>query len=194
MVPSGPQVTAIRVSPGFRLRPSLSVGGHRLRAAARLVSPGFRLRPSLSVSRHTYTPWSANRVSPGFRLRPSLSELPRESLRRRRRGVAGVQTPAFVERRTSSPPSLRRWSVSPGFRLRPSLSAERLLERHEEGACVAGVQTPAFVERISRPPTFDDSTRRVAGVQTPAFVERRCTRRAPCASAPCRRGSDSGLR
>ena len=92
-------------------------------------------------------------VSPEFRLRPSLSgaEAARGPNRGSARGVAGVQTPAFVER-------------SQG---RPRGAGSR-------GACVAGVQTPAFVER--RPPlTMYGSAEflvGVAGVQTPAFVER----------------------
>ena len=86
------------------------------------------------------------------------------------RGVAGVQTPAFVERR-------RRRAAC---RIRPT--------------GVAGVQTPAFVERF-RASTFDASMHRprVAGVQTPAFVERkRITIPLPF-STWCRRSSDSGL-
>ena len=38
------------------------------------------------------------RVSPEFRLRPSLSERMQRIARRQRASVAGVQTPAFVER------------------------------------------------------------------------------------------------
>ena len=62
------------VSPGFRLRPSLSGDGDDSdRDHGRGVSPGFRLRPSLSdlvcVGRSAVD----DRVSPGFRLRPSLS-------------------------------------------------------------------------------------------------------------------------
>ena len=61
------------VSPGFRLRPSLSVveGGHHVGRVGH-VSPGFRLRPSLSALR-VVGEGCHGRVSPGFRLRPSLS-------------------------------------------------------------------------------------------------------------------------
>ena len=38
-------------------------------------------------------------------------------------GVAGVQTPAFVERLIWPAWAVNRLVVSPGFRLRPSLSA-----------------------------------------------------------------------
>ena len=64
-----------------------------------------------------------DRVSPGFRLRPSLSARYGHPLRLRAGCVAGVQTPAFVERHRG------RLSSKGG------------------SAGVAGVQTPAFVER-----------------------------------------------
>ena len=71
-------------------------------------------------------------VSPEFRLRPSLSAARRSGPTRTgvQSRVAGVQTPAFVERSSR----MGRAHASPA----PS--------------CVAGVQTPAFVERapISR--------------------------------------------
>ena len=87
------------VSPGFRLRPSLSGGGalgYRRRRAR--VSPGFRLRPSLS-GRAPDVEGCGARVSPGFRLRPSLSV---------RYGQQGCTAANLV---------------SPEFRLRPSLSS-----------------------------------------------------------------------
>ena len=63
-------------------------------------------------------------VSPEFRLRPSLSGVGVVSVLLDGGRVAGVQTPAFVERRP-------RTTSSVG------------------STCgVAGVQTPAFVERI----------------------------------------------
>ena len=85
-------------------------------------------------------------VSPEFRLRPSLSAGDEPRVRRPR--VAGVQTPAFVERRRAivSPVSA---PVSPEFRLRPSLSGRNPYQSSAV-ACVAGVQTPAFVERAPR--------------------------------------------
>ena len=89
------------------------------------------------------------------------------------RSVAGVYTPAFVERSltTKRPDKFRRVSpefilrpslsvgspihqsgyltgVSPEFILRPSLSVRRVgRERRKAHARVAGVYTPAFVER-----------------------------------------------
>ena len=157
------------------------------------VSPGFRLRPSLSGGRHGSGPGPGH-VSPGFRLRPSLSVRPARRGSIGGAGVAGVQTPAFVERGSSA-----RWWWRP--------------------SCVAGVQTPAFVERTRTCGRSCASPGRVAGVQTPAFVERGRVRRDPGAhlavspgfrlrpslSGPascwlvpaldaCRRGSDSGLR
>ena len=43
------------------------------------------------------------RVSPEFRLRPSLSVHPQRSIRPQHARVAGVQTPAFVERFEAMP-------------------------------------------------------------------------------------------
>ena len=96
------------------------------------MSPEFRLRPSLSVSRRTWT-------------RPNRS------------GVAGVQTPAFVERfRASTFDAMHRPRV-------------------------AGVQTPAFVERPhSCSPSLASPC--VAGVQTPATLRSggQCSVPHPC--------------
>ena len=96
-----------RVSPRFRLRPSLS--GRLSPADIRqgdVVSPGFRLRPSLSVPTKALMLWVLEGVSPGFRLRPSLSGLPAVDSRSGVPRVAGVSTPAFVERPSAlSPPS-----------------------------------------------------------------------------------------
>ena len=61
-------------------------------------------------------------MSPEFRLRPSLSVVIGDGYNGIRGRVAGVQTPAFVERVSgSSVPSIGG-AVSPEFRLRPSLS------------------------------------------------------------------------
>ena len=87
-------------------------------------------------------------VSPEFILRPSLSGCAIEAVRDETRGVAGVYTPAFVERARKPSPA----STSPG--------------------CVAGVYTPAFVERWSMAAWARWSGSSVAGVYTPAFVER----------------------
>ena len=181
------------------------------------VSPGFRLRPSLSASL-VASEFGGGPVSPGFRLRASLSDRGDGERRADPDGVAGVQTPAFVERcdRTidhSSPARVAgvqtpafversgRWctsgasrGVSPGFRLRPSLSGLGDGGGRAGDPGVAGVQTPAFVERTSSRPTRC-ATPRVAGVQTPAFVERPPRHaRGSAAARWCRRGSDSGLR
>ena len=66
-------------------------------------------------------------------------------------GVAGVQTPAFVERTMRSPAAGLRPGVSPGFRLRPSLSVRGEVPGELLRSGVAGVQTPAFVERPHGP-------------------------------------------
>ena len=96
--PAAVDTRGVWVSPGFRPRPSLS-GAHQFTVAiSPRVSPGFRPRPSLSGQpcRAAFIP---PRVSPGFRPRPSLSV---EVIRMTEKGggrVAGVQAPAFVERR-----------------------------------------------------------------------------------------------
>ena len=62
--------------------------------------------------------------------------------------VAGIRTPAFVERE-------RRVvehgvvDVSPGFAPRPSLSDYQCMETNPAPESVAGIRTPAFVERAS---------------------------------------------
>ena len=112
------------------------------------MSPEFRLRPSLSVVDAGLGP-AGRRVSPEFRLRPSLSAPDGEDGAGIVYGVAGVQTPAFVERSRLSP----------------------IINTYARG--VAGVQTPAFVERAPRWPWMaEPACAGVAGVQTPAFVER----------------------
>ena len=85
--------------------------------------------------------------------------------------VAGVYTPAFVERSR-----------------RPLPSAPR-------NPRVAGVYTPAFVERRSRASESQGQADGVAGVYTPAFVERTgMPGRSGAARRRCRRSLYSGLR
>ena len=72
-------------------------------------------------------------VSPEFRLRPLLSGLADHRRRRQVRRVAGVQTPAFVERFTASGGRAAGFPVSPEFRLRPLLSAVRGEQRTAGG-------------------------------------------------------------
>ena len=139
------------VSPEFRLRPSLSGDPPGAARPTAQVSPEFRLRPSLSgvssVDCRPGVPRVAGVQTPAFVER--ASETRRSSSTRT--CVAGVQTPAFVER--SSPRRWRRSSsraVSPEFRLRPSLSVvppDLVDGGFRPRARVAGVQTPAFVER-----------------------------------------------
>ena len=113
------------------------------------MSPEFILRPSLSGHAPIRAPPSPS-VSPEFILRPSLSALLRlRCVRGNRTGVAGVYTPAFVERLTG------------------------LLMLCWQGRRVAGVYTPAFVERAPRSKATCGCRPGVAGVYTPAFVERR---------------------
>ena len=64
-----------------------------------------------------------------------------------RKGVAGVSTPAFVERINQGLVGVVRRYVLPGFRLRPSLSDDQQVLGEPECGSVAGVSTPAFVER-----------------------------------------------
>ena len=186
----------------------------------RRVSPGFRLRPSLSAGDAVFLCGGAYCVA-GVQTPAFVERFHATSFQEYTRvGVAGVQTPAFVER-----PWIERWRrpssrVSPGFRLRPSLSGPSLAVFPSGRQGVAGVQTPAFVERSRSGPTPGPPPRGVAGVQTPAFVERSATtgqtasgvtgvagvqtpafveriyKRVLTAAqaARCRWGSDSGLR
>ena len=86
------------------------------------MSPEFRLRPSLSGEAVRRDRGGPCHVSPEFRLRPSLSGERPCTMRRGVGGVAGVQTPAFVERIRHCKALLYAARVSPEFRLRPSLS------------------------------------------------------------------------
>ena len=88
------------VSPGFEPRPSLSVVGCKIIRDYLVVSPGFEPRPSLSV-RDRPVRERHGLVSPGFEPRPSLSAYAAANLREVLAGVAGVRTPAFVERSTT---------------------------------------------------------------------------------------------
>ena len=111
------------MSPEFILRPSLSgPGGAHRRRRDRRVSPEFILRPSLSDGASALVHCACSLVSPEFILRPSLSGHHRRRRHARAAGVAGVYTPAFVERKQSK-------------------------TGREPLPCVAGVYTPAFVER-----------------------------------------------
>ena len=116
------------------------------------MSPEFILRPSLSGNSGAAALLSSWRVSPEFILRPSLSEDGQllDTLAPLRR-VAGVYTPAFVERWSRLPRCWRSPAhVSPEFILRPSLSERVLMApSRATSARVAGVYTPAFVERAS---------------------------------------------
>ena len=97
-----PPVRAVTcwVLPGFRLRPSLSVACNLLNLPYLHVLPGFRLRPSLSAGERLEEHTLDAVVLPGFRLRPSLSVAYDNWLYAKFAGVAGVSTPAFVERTT----------------------------------------------------------------------------------------------
>ena len=116
------------------------------------MSPEFRLRPSLSGPEER-TPRGVHAGVAGVQT-PAFVErswyLWVNAVGAQFGSVAGVQTPAFVERGTQSlsGTAVRGRAVSPEFRLRPSLSARTLHQGLGEGARVAGVQTPAFVERI----------------------------------------------
>ncbi len=129
------------VSPGFRLRPSLSAEARDARGGhRRRVSPGFRLRPSLSVALDDRVDILDRAVSPGFRLRPSLSA----SCRVSPFGFGGMVSPGFRLRPSLSegirePVLAQPTAVSPGFRLRPSLNGLlHGLERRQAGACRRG--------------------------------------------------------
>ena len=112
------------MSPEFILRPSLSGAACvRLGLAPGPVSPEFILRPSLSVAgQHPTYGGGRGRVAgvytPAFVERSSFAPTPSPAARR----VAGVYTPAFVERPRIGPATTADHGVSPEFILRPSLS------------------------------------------------------------------------
>ena len=66
------------------------------------MSPEFILRPSLSEGRGAAGRGAGDEVSPEFILRPSLSVDELLDAPVVVGGVAGVYTPAFVERRTAA--------------------------------------------------------------------------------------------
>ena len=187
----------VPVSPGFEPRPSLSAGcRHAVSPTSMQVSPGFEPRPSLSAHRLRASPHSGQ-VSPGFEPRPSLSVALRVARSRpSETRVAGVRTPAFVERcspcgsfppgKPVSPgfeprPSLSDRDpgiagapadVSPGFEPRPSLSVDGA-----DGCSQLSHVSPGFEPRPSLsapggPAAGGWGGAGVAGVRTPAFVER----------------------
>ena len=106
-------------------------------------------------------------MSPEFRLRPLLSEPGPLRLGVQPDCVAGVQTPAFVERRSTWRWGVGRTTVSPEFRLRPLLS-------------VRNPRRPEAVRRVS-----------------PEFRLCLCWGSSPGTSTPerlrCRRSLDFGL-
>ena len=136
------------------------------------MSPEFRLRPSLSAGgapRPDPPPGAsvAGVQTPAFVERSGSASTPIRPSGR----VAGVQTPAFVERSTSARCCATLWSVA-GVQT-PAFVERRPSSRSAASATrVAGVQTPAFVERMTRRHTSRARRGSVAGVQTPAFVER----------------------
>ena len=87
------------MSPGLISRPSLSVHPVSPRPAISRVSPGLISRPSLSARRRFGLSVQHRAVSPGLISRPSLSGQPGSRRARRGRSVAGLNLPAFVERR-----------------------------------------------------------------------------------------------
>ena len=87
------------MSPGFRLRPSLSelaLGGdrHYETGVAGVQAPAFVERPRSWTFRCMIPSCVAGVQAPAF-----VERLPPRSSRARFRRVAGVQAPAFVERR-----------------------------------------------------------------------------------------------
>ena len=187
----------MRVSLGFRPRPSLSASLAASLEAPQTVSLGFRPRPSLSVGIREIPVNCHEWVSLGFRPRPSLSvddALPPGGFDR---GVAGVSAPAFVERRrqqtrrpgsprvagVSAPAFVERdgqaivpinhEAVSLGFRPRPSLSG--LHGAGVDPRCVAvslGFRPRPSLSAVAGPQSVGRRPQGVAGVSAPAFVER----------------------
>ena len=83
--------------------------------------------------------------------------------------VAGVYSPALVERLMRDRGYTTKHFVSPGFTPRPWLSDSCV--RDGEGRSVAGVYSPALVER-GNAATITNWRTSVAGVYSPALVER----------------------
>ena len=112
------------------------------------------------------------------------------------RSVAGVYTPAFVERTASrSSPLTTRASVAgvytPAFVERCTF---RMAAPRVGSTCVAGVYTPAFVERGWTCSRRLDTCGSVAGAYAPAFVERGASSATTSPLRTCRRSLCSGLR
>ena len=149
---------------------------------------GFRPRPSLSAQEPHHVRHADFAVSPGFRPRPSLSGLVLSGVGLDRSRFAGVQAPAFVERRWPRASCGFPNGFSPGFRPRPSLSAWSSNGGRIAGVSFAGVQAPAFVERGSLPPGDASISLVSPGFQAPAFVERSRSDRSDELYFPFRRG------
>ena len=95
------------MSPGLIPWPSLSGDPVLDWRADRAVSPGLMPRPSLSVHGAEVHRFGRRLVSPGLMPRPSLSVLFALGPSSVPGGVAGVDAPAFVERRSSADMPLR---------------------------------------------------------------------------------------
>ena len=145
--PSPSRAWAARVAginlPAFVERPPTSWSGARCWS----VSPGLTSRPSLSGDL-VAEPVAVGLVSPGLTSRPSLSVCMHTHRGRRRPRVAGINLPAFVERRTGWATASASAPVSPGLTSRPSLSDPPRRLPGARAAGVAGINLPAFVERL----------------------------------------------
>ena len=164
---------SLPVLPGFRPRLSLNERHGLPGRIQESVLPGFRPRLSLN-GRSDPLGTDRRQVLPGFRPRLSLNEhrLPELRFRMLRR-VAGVPTPALIERAatratSTCPPA----GVLPGFRPRLSLNDLRHRVPSQLGDGVAGVPTPALIERPSPRCAPSSPASSIAGVPTPALIER----------------------
>ena len=151
------------------------------------MSPGFRLRPSLSVE-ECGRALDGGPVSPGFRPRPSLSADIGPDLDVAAAGVAGVQAP-----RPSLSAELRgrrghTLHVSPGFRPRPSLSADCARRRGGRGLVSPGFRPRPSLSVVQFAVLQVSARRGVAGVQAPAFVERASSNGSPTRRSRVARG------
>ena len=136
------------------------------------MSPGLTSRPSLSGSPHQRPP-PATRGVAGINLPAFVERRPCRRPCCPRSCVAGINLPAFVERASAAEPSASAAPVSPGLTSRPSLSEGGTAPQSKEIACVAGINLPAFVERSNLAQVLKKLPC-VAGINLPAFVERPC--------------------
>ena len=150
---------------GVRLRPSLSDAGLGDGRIEQRVVAGVRLRPSLSVGQHG--PHVPRRTgcrrcqTPAFvERRSSTGRSPGRNTSCRR-----CPTPAFVERSSPISPVKQTTAVVAGVRLRPSLSDRAPFGVHSHAPVVAGVRLRPSLSDVTPGNVLDVRAGVVAGVR-----------------------------